>query len=91
MEEVAIHRASDGEVVSELTTSLSPNRMTTATIALKVRGSGKFGVYSSQHPLKCAVDGVETNFNYDSENGLITFYIPVPQEEMYKWLIEIEV
>lgn len=98
VEEVEIHRASDnkqelfdGEVVSELTTSLNPNRTTTATIALKVRGSGKFGVYSSQRPLKCAVDGTETDFDYNSENGLTTFYIPVPQEDMYKWLIEIQV
>lgn len=98
VEEVEIHRASDnkqelfdGEVVSELTTSLNPNRTTTATIALKVRGSGKFGVYSSQRPLKCAVDGTETDFYYNSENGLTTFYIPVPQEDMYKWLIEIQV
>lgn len=98
VEEVEIHRASDnkqelfdGEVVSALTTSLSPNQTTTVTIALKVRGSGKFGVYSSQRPLKCAVDGTETDFDYNSENGLTTFSIPVPQEDMYKWLIEIQV
>lgn len=98
VEHVEIHRASnnkpelfDGEVVSELTTSLSPNRSTTATIALKVRGSGKFGVYSSQLPLKCVVGGTETDFNYDSETGLTTFSIPVPPEEMYRWSIEIQV
>lgn len=98
VEEVEIHRASDnkkelfdGEVVSELTTSLSPNRTTTATIALKVRGSGKFGVYSSQRPLNCLVDGTETEFDYNSENGLTTFSIPVPEEDMYKWLIKIQV
>ncbi|CAJ2671440.1 unnamed protein product [Trifolium pratense] len=99
VEEVEIHTASDnkqelfdGEVVSELTTSsLSPNRKTTATIALKARGSGKFGVYSSQCPLKCTVDGAVTDFNYESDTGLTTFSIPVPQEEMYKWLIEIQV
>lgn len=99
VEEVEIHKASDdnkqvlfdGEVVSEQTTSLSPNRMTTATIALRVRGSGKFGVYSSQRPLKCRVNGTETDFDYNSENGLTTFSIPVPQEDMYKWLIEIQV
>jgi raffinose synthase len=96
VEEVEIHTASDnkqelfdGEVVSEHTTSLSP--VTTATIALKVRGSGKFGVYSSQRPLKCTVDGAETDFNYESETGLTTFTIPVHQVEMYKWLIEIQV
>ncbi|XP_058738252.1 probable galactinol--sucrose galactosyltransferase 2 [Vicia villosa] len=98
VEEVEIHRETDNkqelfarEAVSELTTSLSPNRRTTATITLKVRGSGKFGVYSSQRPLKCAVDGTETDFNYDSETGLTIFFIPVPQEELYKWSIEIQV
>ncbi|CAL5193465.1 unnamed protein product [Lathyrus oleraceus] len=99
VEEVEIHRETDnkqelfeGEAVSsELITSLGPNRTTTATITLKVRGSGKFGVYSSQRPIKCMVDGTETDFNYDSETGLTTFIIPVPQEELYKWLIEIQV
>lgn len=97
VEEVGIHRETDnkqelfdGEAVSELISSLGPNR-TTTTITLKVRGSGKFGVYSSQHPLKCAVDRTETDFNYDSETGLTTFFVPVPQEELYKWSIEIQV
>ncbi|XP_027350540.1 probable galactinol--sucrose galactosyltransferase 2 [Abrus precatorius] len=98
VEQVEIHSASnnkpelfDGEVVSELTTSLSSNRAATATIALRVRGSGRFGVYSSQHPLKCVIDGNETDFYYNSETGLTTLSIPVPQEEMYRWSIEIQV
>lgn len=98
MEQVEVHKASnnkpelfDGEVLSELTSSLSPNRAATATIALRVRGKGRFGVYSSQHPLKCVVDGTEMDFNYDSETGLTIFSIPVPSEEMYKWSIEIQV
>lgn len=98
MELVEIHRASnnkpelfDGEVLSELTSSLSPNRAATATISLKVRGTGRFGVYSSQRPLKCVVGGTETDFSYDSETGLATFSIPVPQKEMYRWAIEIQV
>lgn len=93
IEEVEIHRTSDKQELfdGEVTTSLSSNRTTTATIALKVRGSGKFGVYSSQRPLKFAVDGTKTDFNYNSENGLTTFSIPIPQEDMYKWSIEIQV
>jgi len=98
VELVEIHRASnnkpelfDGEVLSELTSSLSPNRAATATISLKVRGTGRFGVYSSQRPLKCVVGGTETDFSYDSETGLATFSIPVPQKEMYRWAIEIQV
>lgn len=93
IEEVEIYRTSDKQELfdGEVTTSLSSNRTTTATIALKVRGSGKFGVYSSQRPLKFAVDGTKTDFNYNSENGLTTFSIPIPQEDMYKWSIEIQV
>ncbi|XP_061373681.1 probable galactinol--sucrose galactosyltransferase 2 [Gastrolobium bilobum] len=98
VEQVEIHRASDnkvetfdGEVLSELATPLSSNRAATATIALRVRGRGRFGVYSSQPPLKCVVGGTQTDFNYDSETGLTTFSIPVPPEEMYRWSVEIQV
>ena len=62
----------------------------TASASLRVRGSGRFGVYSSQKPVKCAVGDNETDFNYESETGLLTFYIPVPVEDMYNWPIEIQ-
>jgi len=98
VELVEIHRASDnkpelfdGEVLSELTSSLSPNRAATASVCLRVRGRGRFGVYSSERPVRCVVGGTETDFNYESETGLATFSIPVPQEEMYRWAIEIQV
>lgn len=97
VEEVEIHRACekeqvfDGEVESELTTSLTSNRSATATIALKVRGSGRFGAYSSQRPLKCVVGDAETHFDYDLATGLVTFTIPLHSEEMYRWPIEIQV
>jgi len=98
VEQVEIQMASDkspehfdGEVSSELTTSLSENRSPTATIALKVRGCGRFGAYSSQRPLKCTVGNVFTDFNYDSATGLVTLTLPVPVEEMYRWPVEIQV
>ncbi|XVF56127.1 hypothetical protein PTKIN_Ptkin06aG0092000 [Pterospermum kingtungense] len=81
----------DGEVSSELTTSLSDNRSSTATITLKVRGCGRFGAYCSQRPLKCSVGNAETDFNYDLDTGLVTLALPVPLEEMYRWPIEIQV
>lgn len=81
----------DGEVPSELTTSLSDNRSPTATITLKVRGCGRFGAYSSQRPLKCIVGDDETHFDYDLATGLVTLTLPVPQEEMYRWPIQIQV
>ncbi|KAI6696762.1 hypothetical protein NL676_016881 [Syzygium grande] len=81
----------DGEASSELTTALSENRSPTATIALKARGCGRFGAYSSQRPLKCTVGGVETEFNYDSATGLMTVSLPIPEEEMYRWPVEIQV
>lgn len=98
VEHVEVHKTSDekselfdGEVSSELTTSLSSHRSATATISLRVRGCGRFGAYSSQRPLKCVVRDTETDFNYDSSTGLMSFAIPVPGEEMYRWPIEIQV
>lgn len=64
---------------------------TTTTISLKVRGSGRFGVYSSQRPLKCTVANVETDFSYDMDTGLVTLTLPVPEEEMYRWAVKFEV
>lgn len=98
VEQFDIHMAADkkpeffdGEVSSELTTALSDNRSPTATISLTVRGCGRFGAFSSQRPLRCLVDNSETGFDYDSACGLLTLAIPVPQKEMYRWHIEIQV
>lgn len=66
------------------------NKSAKANVTLRVRGCGRFGVYASQCPLKCVVDDNETEFNYDSESGLTSFCIPVPEKEMYKWKIEIQ-
>ncbi|XP_050227456.1 probable galactinol--sucrose galactosyltransferase 2 isoform X2 [Mercurialis annua] len=98
VDEVTIHTAPetkaepfDGEVSSELTAALSDNRSPTTTIAMKVRGCGRFGAYSSQRPLKCVVGNAETEFHYNSESGLVTVSLPVPEEEMYRWDVEIQV
>lgn len=97
VENVEVHMAEkkpelfDGEVFSELTTSVSDNRSPTVTISLKVRGCGRFGIYSSQRPLKCTVGSTETDFTYDSATGLMTTTLPVPEEEMYRWPVEIQV
>jgi len=80
----------DGKVASKLSSSLSNNQSPSATVVLRVRGCGRFGAYSSQRPLKCTVDLVETEFNYDSVTGLVTLIIPVPDQEMYKWSVEFQ-
>ncbi|KAM1750825.1 hypothetical protein FF1_008994 [Malus domestica] len=79
VEQVDIHLASD------------KNQSPTATIGLKIRGCGRFGAYFSQRPLKCTVDNAETDFEYDSASGLMTIAIPVPEKEMYRWSVEIQV
>ncbi|XP_065856501.1 probable galactinol--sucrose galactosyltransferase 2 [Euphorbia lathyris] len=98
VDQLEVHMASDkkpelfdGEVSTELTTSLSESRSATATISLKVRGCGRFGAYSSQRPLKCSVGNAETDFNYDPDTGLVTLTLPVPVEEMYRWPLEIQI
>lgn len=62
-----------------------------ATISLKVRGCGRFGSYISNRPLKCTVGGSEIEFDYNPDNGLLIFTLPVPEEEMYRWPVEIVV
>ncbi|TQD89860.1 hypothetical protein C1H46_024562 [Malus baccata] len=90
VEEVEIHLASDKK--PELSNGeVSENRSPTATIGLKTRGCGRFGAYCSRRPLKCTVDNAETNFEYDSASGLTTITIPVPEKEMYRWSVEIQV
>ncbi|XP_010278962.1 PREDICTED: probable galactinol--sucrose galactosyltransferase 2 isoform X2 [Nelumbo nucifera] len=81
----------DGEVQSDIPCSLSENRSPSATVILKIRGCGRFGAYSSQRPLKCITETKEIDFNYDSNTGLLTFTLPVPEKEMYRWPIEIQV
>ncbi|XP_068636562.1 probable galactinol--sucrose galactosyltransferase 2 isoform X1 [Aristolochia californica] len=83
--------AFDGELASEVSNALSNERASSATITVRVRGSGRFGAYSSQRPLKCTVDTVDTEFSYNPENGLVEFSLPVPDKEMHRWFIEIQV
>ncbi|XP_048432381.1 probable galactinol--sucrose galactosyltransferase 2 [Pyrus x bretschneideri] len=90
VEQVEIQLASDKK--PELSNGeVSENRSPTATISLKTRGCGRFGAYCSQWPLKCTVDNARTNFEYDSASGLTTITIPVPEKEMYRWSVEIQV
>lgn len=60
-------------------------------VCVKVRGCGLFGSYCSQCPVKCLVDGSDTEFTYDADTGLLTFILPLPKEDMYKWAVEIQV
>ncbi|KAK4799097.1 hypothetical protein SAY86_024462 [Trapa natans] len=62
-----------------------------STMSLKVRGCGRFGAYCTQKPIKCTVGGVDREFEYDSATGLVVVEIPAPEEEMYRWLLEIQV
>ncbi|GFP89697.1 probable galactinol--sucrose galactosyltransferase 2 [Phtheirospermum japonicum] len=71
--------------------ALTENQSPAAKITLKVRGCGRFGFYCSQRPLKCTVGNTETEFDYKAESGLVTLSIPVPEEEMFRWPIEIQV
>jgi raffinose synthase len=89
VEHFEIHKASEAHAGGF--NSNKSEKAITASISLRVKGSGRFGVYSSQKPLKCVVDDNETEFNYESESGLTTFYIPVPVEDMYIWPISIHV
>lgn len=71
--------------------ALEDFKVAEGAISVGVRGCGRFGAYSSQCPMRCAVDGVESAFDYHSDTGLLTLDVPVPQKEMYRWQVEIQV
>lgn len=61
-----------------------------ANVALKVRGSGYFGAYSSSRPKIVTVDSQEVEFSYEKESGLVTIDLRVPEKELYQWNISID-
>ncbi|CAL9060457.1 probable galactinol--sucrose galactosyltransferase 2 [Musa acuminata AAA Group] len=71
--------------------ALGENRGSTARVVLRLRGCGRLGAYSSQRPLKCTLDSSDVEFGYEEETGLLTINLPVPEKEMYKWSLEIQV
>jgi len=62
-----------------------------AAVALRVRGCGRFGAYCSRRPARCTLDAAEVEFSYDADTGLVELHIPVPEQEFYRWNLEIEV
>ncbi|KAK8459135.1 hypothetical protein SEVIR_2G084500v4 [Setaria viridis] len=63
----------------------------TAVATMRVRGCGRFGAYCSRRPARCVLDAAEVEFGYDADTGLVTVDLPVPEEEMYRWTLEIVV
>uniref|UniRef100_J3LTZ8 galactinol--sucrose galactosyltransferase n=1 Tax=Oryza brachyantha TaxID=4533 RepID=J3LTZ8_ORYBR len=62
-----------------------------AVVVLRVRGCGRFGAYSSRRPARCALDAAEVEFSYDAGTGLVALDVPVPEQEFYRWTLEIQV
>ncbi|KAL6638101.1 hypothetical protein ACP70R_025673 [Stipagrostis hirtigluma subsp. patula] len=62
-----------------------------AAAVLRVRGCGRFGAYCSRRPARCTLDAAEVEFSYDADTGLVVLDIPVPEKELYRWTLEIEV
>jgi raffinose synthase len=62
-----------------------------AAVALRVRGCGRFGAYCSRRPVKCSLDRADVEFSYDADTGLVVVDVPVPEQEMYRWALEIRV
>ncbi|OQU90786.1 hypothetical protein SORBI_3001G044800 [Sorghum bicolor] len=62
-----------------------------AVVALRVRGCGRFGAYCSRRPARCRLDAAEVDFSYDDDTGLVALHIPVPEQEFYRWDLEIDV
>lgn len=76
-----------GGAVEECTVNSDGN----AGVTLSVRGCGRFGAYCSRRPVKCSLDSEDVEFSYDADMGLVTIDVPVPEQEMYRWALEIQV
>ncbi|CAN6696467.1 unnamed protein product [Malus baccata var. baccata] len=63
---------------------------TSTTVVVKARGCGIFGAYSSSRPKRITVDSGETEFGYETESGLLTTDLRVPEKELHIWNISIE-
>ncbi|CAM0884170.1 unnamed protein product [Alopecurus aequalis] len=61
-----------------------------AGVTLRVRGCGRFGAYCSRSPVKCSLDSGEVEFSYEADTGLLTVDVLVPEQEMYRWALEIQ-
>uniref|UniRef100_A0A0D9W0H1 galactinol--sucrose galactosyltransferase n=1 Tax=Leersia perrieri TaxID=77586 RepID=A0A0D9W0H1_9ORYZ len=62
-----------------------------AVVMLRVRGCGRFGAYVSRRPTRCMLDAAEVDFSYDGDTGLVVIDVPVPEQEFYRWTLEIQV
>ncbi|TVU44474.1 hypothetical protein EJB05_03917 [Eragrostis curvula] len=62
-----------------------------AAVVLRIRGCGRFGAYCSRRPARCTLDAAEVEFTYDADTGLVVLHIPVPEQEFYRWTLEIQV
>lgn len=87
---VSTEDRNDGDAPFDVGQQFSENRAATAMVVLGVRGCGRFGFYSTQRPIKCTLDSSDVQFSYDSATGLVILNIPVPEKEMYRWALEIQ-
>ena len=50
------------------------------SVALDVRGCGRFGMWASEAPARCTLgDGTPLKFDYDKRDMRLTVDLPVPQ------------
>ncbi|XP_015694560.2 probable galactinol--sucrose galactosyltransferase 2 [Oryza brachyantha] len=80
-----------GGAVEDCAVITSAAATTAAVVALRVRGCGRFGAYFSRRPSRCALDGADVEFAYDGDKGLVAVDLPAPEQELYRWTLEIHV
>lgn len=82
---------SGGAVEECVTRAADDDDTATAVVRLRVRGCGRFGAYCSRRPASCTLDAAEVEFSYDDDTGLVVLDIPVAEQELYRWTLEIQV
>ena len=61
-----------------------------SAVTMTVRGCGRLGAYCSQRPRVCLVDSKGVELSYEEASGLLTLVVPVPEKEMHRWIVEVE-
>ncbi|ONM31480.1 hypothetical protein ZEAMMB73_Zm00001d040516 [Zea mays] len=58
-------------------------------VALRFHGCSRFGAYCSQEPARCLLDSTKVEFSYDADTGLVSVALPMLEQELYQWTLEI--
>lgn len=58
-------------------------------VVLRFCGCSRFDAYCSRKLARCQLDLAKVEFSHDADNGLVFVALPMLEEELYRWTLEI--